>query len=149
MTAYRERIRGRMRWMIAGCVLAAAVGAFGAWYAFGNMGVNPATDFIRGMQTGLLAVVVGALCITSIGYGRALRDEARLRRLYTEENDERNRFIRDRIGGIGMDLSLFLLAVATVVAGFFDATVSITLAAALAALAFVKAGLKFYFRAKF
>ena len=66
-------------------------------------------------------------------WGRALKDDTRLRRMYNEEHDERLQAIRARAGlPMGLYLSLGML-VAGCVAGFFSGTVMLTLVLAAGA----------------
>lgn len=152
MNAYRVQIQSRMRWLVAGCVVLVAVVAAAMWYSLGVLGKAYPSDamlgFRSGVQTGLFFALLLFLGQLTARYARALRSEQALKTLHIRETDERNRFIQDRIGGVGLNLSLCLLAAATVVSGFFNLTVFFTLLGALALVAFTKAGLKLYFTAK-
>ena len=149
MEAYRKQIRRRIPWLVIASVMAVAliilaIGIFGI-----QLPGTAADDFIRGMQTGLCAVLLVALVGTTISLVRMLGNEKLLEKTFVTETDERNRFIRDKIGGIGMDVSLVILAIATIVSGFYSRTVFFTLAAVLVCQVHVKAGLKLYYRQKF
>jgi len=82
-------------------------------------------------------------------YAKALTSEAALKKLYIQENDERRKLIQDKIGGLGFNCMLGILAVSTTAAAFFNITVSVTLAVVLAVTAFMKSGLKIYYNRKY
>lgn len=149
MMAFRKELSKRMGWMIAGCVVATAAVLFFAVQAWNTQDDTHIGGFILGVQTGLFFGVLAVLAQALLKYRRALRDEAALEKLYVAQTDERTRFICDKIGGIGMNAMLVMMALATVVAGFFNTTVFFTLLAVFAASAFTKAGLKLYFAKKY
>lgn len=149
MDAYRTQIRGRMRWMIA-CSAILVVVVAGFWYSFTNdLGETFADGFVNGVQVGLFLAMLLFAVLGVVQCARALRSDDALERMRIAETDERARFIRDKIGGVGLDISLGILCTATIVAGFFNMTVFFTLLASLAVIVFVKAGLKLYFGHKF
>lgn len=145
MKSFREEIRGRMIWMGIACAALAALVGGGFFIGLAVQGDSHIGGFITGVQTGLFAAVLAVLVRQLFGYRKALADDKALRTLEIQHSDERTRYIRDRIGGVGLNVVLFMLAAATVVSGFFDHTVFFTLLAALGATALVKALLKGYF----
>lgn len=150
MEAYRGRLKKRViiLWICAALILAAV--AIAALVSRDIVLANSdfTGGFIAGFQFGLIALVLAAVAGSAIQYGRAIGNEARLKKLYIAETDERNRYIQDKIGGIGMNASLVLLATAAVISGYFSHTVFFALAAALTGVALIKAGLKLYFRTR-
>jgi hypothetical protein len=110
-------------------------------------------DFMHGMINGFqMGVFVGVQMLVVIyimKYRKALKSEDELKKLYIKENDEREKVIRDKIGGVGLNFSLAVIATATVVSGFFNQTVFITLLAVLLVTVTIKAALKLYYKSKF
>lgn len=147
MTRYKVELGKRRTWMIVACLLAAAVVVAGTVYGLDSAGHDSA--FKAGAQTGLFLAVLLILLRTIVRYSRALRDEKALEAMYIRENDERSRYIRDKIGGVGLDAAIFVQAVAVIVAGYFDNTVYLTLFATLFSTVLIKATLKIYFARKF
>lgn len=152
MKEYRTHIQARTRWLVIGCVALVAIVALAMWYSLGVLGKAHPSDaalgFQAGVQTGLFLALLAFLGQLTVRYARALRSEQALQALRVRETDERNRYIKDRIGGIGLDLSICLLAAASVITGFFDRTVFFSLLGALALVSLAKAGLKLYFLVK-
>jgi hypothetical protein len=63
--------------------------------------------------------------------------------------DERRKLIKDKIGGTGLNISLGGIATATIISGFFNEIVFLSLMGALIFMASVKGILKVYYRNKF
>lgn len=105
--------------------------------------------FVRGFQVGIFACLQVMFLIATTRYARGLRDEEKLRKLYIAEKDERRKFIQDKIGGIGFNFTLALIALATVIAGFFHLLVFLTLLAVIFLMTLVKGSLKVYYKNKF
>ena len=85
-----------------------------AWYGY-----------ITGSSIGLLAVMVFCL----IRNCRALKDEVRLKKLYVKCNDERTVQIQTLARNTTMQILLWVGLTATVIAGYFNVTVSLTILA--------------------
>lgn len=66
--------------------------------------------------------------------------------LYISEHDERTKYIHDKIGGISSIISIAILAIASIMAGFYSVTVFFSLFGALLVVALVRGGLKLYYR---
>lgn len=92
--------------------------------------------------TEILALIYMAKC------NKALNDENLCKQLYIQEHDERQRYIQLQIGGTGLNIIIGSLLVATIISGFFNSIVFISLLSALLFSVLVKASLKFYFRSK-
>ena len=94
--------------------------------------------FITGASCGVLALLVVSL-IRNI---RALKDEKKLKKLYVKTHDERTLQIQILARNTAMQVLLIGGLVATVIAGYFNITVSITIlcctfVCSLTSLAFV------------
>ncbi|SET68734.1 hypothetical protein [Paenibacillus sp. NFR01] len=88
-------------------------------------------SFIKGFHTGVF-VGLELFVILYIGkYMKARKDEAALKRLYIKETDERSGQIFQNAATLGLAVILVGLALAAVVAGFFDSVVFFSLLGAL------------------
>ena len=123
MERYRRSLRRRLT------LLGVMDALFFLLMHFGRGMEGPVAGFLLGMAAG--GAIMGFLVI--MRWGRALKDETRLRRMYNEEHDERLQAIRARAGlPMGLYLSLGMLA-AGCVTGFFSGTVMLTLVLAAGA----------------
>lgn len=132
LNAYRARLRAAVR-------LYAALAALGAFtLLFGLLAVPallPAgdVDYFSGFYCGLGAGLALGFLVLILRTRRLLRDEAALRRDFTQYTDERNRAIRHRaLLAAGVTL-FFLLYIAMLVGSLFaPALFSFSLAGVLA-----------------
>ncbi len=109
----------------------------GKRFAFNGL----ALSFVAGFLVGLQLVM-----IFHMGkYWAGMRDEEKRRALYIEENDERRRFIAEKVGGVGINVIICALALAMVVSAFMDRIVFATLLCVLLFSVFAKGVLKLYF----
>jgi hypothetical protein len=102
-------------------------------------------EFGVGLMLGAEAVVIYLL----FKYGRAMRDETKMRSLYISETDERNLLIRTKTGGLAIDVIMCVLVCAVPIAGILNEVVFFTLVATLVFVALLKATLKVYYKNKF
>lgn len=79
--------------------------------------------YITGSCAGVFAVMLGGL----IRNVRALKDEKKLKKLFVEAHDERTIQIQTMARNTAMQILLCAGLVATVIAGYFNVTVSITI----------------------
>lgn len=104
-----------------------------------------ASEFMDGFQVGLL---IGLLCVALsylVKYQRALKDDAKLKQLYYQENDERQKYICQMAGQKSMQISLFILLTAAIIAGYFSNVAFFSLLGATVVQALVVVGIKFYY----
>lgn len=106
-------------------------------------------EYINGFQVGIFLSVEIRILYRIIKYRKALNDEEELKKLYIKENDERAKLIRDKIGGDGFLFSVGMVAIGTVIAGFFNETVFFTLFAVTVFMAMILASLKLYYNNKY
>jgi len=107
------------------------------------------TDFMRGLMIGFAMFIIAMTVFNMVRIRRALRDEALLKRMYIAETDERAIFIRNKVGGAGIRISIFVLMVAAIIACYFNMTVTYSLIGAAMLIALIKASFKLYYRAKY
>ncbi len=120
------------------------------FWGYSKIGIDThISDFVHGGQTGLFTGFVVIMLRDIVKYIRAIKDEDRVKAIYIEENDERNKLINDKIGSVGYNFVILGLMVATIIAGFFNEVVFLTLLGALAFMALMKVSLKVYYNKKY
>lgn len=78
-------------------------------------------------------------------YKKALKDEDSLKKLYILENDERSKYIAEKIGEKSINITILGLGLATMISGYFNDTIFFTLLATLVFSALVKVFFKIYY----
>jgi hypothetical protein len=107
------------------------------------------SDFVHGAQTGIFTGLFLGLILGIIKIKQILKDESSLRKAYIKSHDERNQFIFSKIGTTTFYIEAFILFWGIIVAGFFNATVTITLLVVLFIKLVLKKILKLYFEKTF
>lgn len=148
MEAYRNQLRGRIGWLAAGILLVALLMLVSSDVIDVGLPADGVGDYVHGMQAGLCAALLVLLVLQTARYQRVQHSPKLLERMYLQETDERNRFIRDKIGGIGYNAAILFFSIATVTAALFNETVFFTLLASVAIMVFIRAGLKLFYRAR-
>ncbi len=138
MEQYKEKLRITNVFLIIGCILLAifAVLAIGSelgilhilkpiagdshWHSHWN-------GFVTGASCGIFAL----LLVSLIRNCQALKDEKKLKKLYVKEHDERSIQILALARNTAMQILLIGGLVATVIAGYFSVTVSLTILACI------------------
>ena len=134
MEQYRNKLKIQ-NWLCGiGCAILAvfAILAIGSEFGWFHV-LIPATNddhwrstwygYIFGTSIGVFAVLLTCL----IRNCRAIRDEQKMKKLYVEANDERTIQIQTLARNTAMQILLCMGLVATVIAGYFNVTVSITI----------------------
>ncbi len=143
MDKFKRKIRVRIIWLLAIFICIALL-----YFALALSKGTVIPDFIRGFHTGAFAGIEAGILIVIVKYIVSARKEESLKKLFIEENDERRLMIMQKSGAWGMTACILGLAVAAVVAGFFDQTVFFSLLGALIYTAVVKGFLKIYYYRK-
>lgn len=133
MKQYRETLKLQNIFLSAGSILMAvfallAVGSELGWFSL----IRPAAGddhwqsawygFITGATVGLLAMMVTCLIRNRL----AMKDEKKLKKRFVKDHDERNIRIVTLARNTAMQMMLFIGLAASVIAGYFSVTVSIT-----------------------
>lgn len=103
----------------------------------------------RGFISGATAALFVAMLISLVQGIRALKDEKKLKKLYVTQNDERSIQIWTSARASSMQAFLMLGMVASIVAGYFSATVAFTIWACLVLQSLLGLGFKVYYSKKF
>ncbi len=142
LAVYREKLKKRLKWAIAYNFLVVLVIVFNRYldnrFMIPDMSLGFTSGFVVGIQT---LVIFGMFKINS-----AIQDDAKLKALYIKENDERTRAIQEKIGGVGINLIIAGLGLATVITCYIDMTIFLTILSVLFFAVMVKGALKVYYR---
>ncbi len=103
----------------------------------------------EGFRLGILLAISFHVGKTLIKSARALNDEKHLRRLQIEMNDERKKFIDAQVGKKGFEIIIFIVSIATIVAGSLNHTVFLTLIVVWIVVMLTRAGLRAYYSSKY
>lgn len=145
-TTIKKRISLLSIFSVLSIVFIAVVGIWGYNQIDTNGHIN---DAMHGFQAGLFTGFLVMMLAQITKYRKALKDDEKLKLLYIEENDERKKLIRDKIGGVGYDFALGALVIALVAAGFFSEIIFITLGSVLLFMSLLKGFLKVYYNKKY
>ncbi len=101
--------------------------------------------YSSGFCTGLLA---GA-AVYAARYIPALKDEEKLKKLYVAENDERERFIREKTASGSFSLFAFILGAGIIISTLVSPETARVLGIVLGGMVLVKMIFNFYYRRKY
>jgi hypothetical protein len=116
---------------------------------FGYKAKSDAGDFVHGVQVGIFIGMQIMILLVGKKLRAALRNESLLKTLYIEEHDERKNLVMQKANSLSLYVMLFSVSFAAIVFGFFNATISITLFAALIVILLTKIFTKHYYNRKF
>ncbi len=102
--------------------------------------------------SGLLAGGACGMIFVTIGYcvrfSNALKDEKKLKAMYIQETDERNKEIAKKTMATSSMITLYVTAFAVFISGIFSDTVAMTLAVSIIVDALITAGVSAYYNQK-
>ncbi|MCQ2490934.1 MAG: hypothetical protein MJ079_05005 [Ruminococcus sp.] len=105
-------------------------------------------SYFSGVLYGVFVVMVGPGLGYSVRLNTALKDDAKLKELYIQQTDERNKQIMKESARTSNTIFLFATAIAAIVAGAFSETVSMTLSIMIVVNALINAGVSAYYNRK-
>lgn len=149
MEEFKKKLQSRQLLLTSGLLFACCAIIFSNRFAQASAFKESTQDFIDGFQMGIVTAILGALVFFIVRNIYASRSPDRLRKRYIAETDERKLFIRQKSGSIGMDITLYGLAVGAAVAGNLNAMVFFTLLGACLFVSSVRGFLKLYYRIKY
>ena len=138
MEQYRKKLKVQNCFLAVGCL---AVALFGVLALGGELGwfhlLSPAVNnvhwkstwygYLFGSSIGIFSAMLGFLIRNS----RAMKNDKKLKELYVKEHDERTIRIQTLAGNMTMKCLLWMGLVASIIAGYFSITVSITILACI------------------
>ncbi|MFD1134869.1 hypothetical protein [Paenibacillus urinalis] len=128
MEKYKIQVTTRKNALL---LIAAVMLLIYAGLVFYRGGLPELPSFIKGFHTGAFIGVELCIVFFLVKYRKASKNEAELKKLYIEENDERNAVILQSASSLSMVIILVGLGMASVIAGFFNTMIFYTLMAAL------------------
>ena len=155
MENYREKLKINNAIAAVCCLILAFVSALGFAAEAGLVELTPAVEdshwqsMWRGLMSGAAMGVLMLMLIGLIRGLRAMKDEKLLKKLYVQEHDERSIQIWTSARASAMQAFSLIGCVAFIVAGYFNATISLTIMACIAVNAFMGLGFKVYYSKKF
>ncbi|MBU3213669.1 hypothetical protein LL033_12780 [Clostridium estertheticum] len=150
MVEYKKLLSKNLKFMRTFACLAAVFIALTGTFVSMTTGINEdISDLIPGSQIGIFIGLQIAMLIYIRKYSKALKTEDGLKTLYIEEHDERTKLIYDKTGVSGFRLSLAVITIATIIAGFFNQIIFLTLLAVLFFMLMVSIFLNLYYKNKF
>lgn len=140
MEIFKQKLRNRL--IFAGIYCAIILILI---FVAGYIGLNDsATSFALGFGVGIEAVMIFFIVKCII----ALKSEDKLKKLYIEEHDERQKHLNAMVGGAGINISILFLALAMLISNYFNQTVFLTLLAVIMFVILLKLTLKIYYNKK-
>lgn len=110
--------------------------------------LDGASDFAEGLITGFFS---GLMIVAVFNLARmytALKNDDKLKAMYIEETDERNIAIGKETACTATMISIMVVALSAIVAGFINVTVCITLAVSLFVTAVITVCVRGYYNKK-
>lgn len=144
MKEYTKTIKTRI-WLysallviaLALCVLSYVLGPHTGQYAY-----------LSGFQVGALTSSGLLLAIILVRLVLGLRNPEKLRAMYVQDTDERNRMIKEKTGGTTFTVFNFLLLFAAVPLGYYNILIFYTLIAVALIFALFRGVVAFYYQSK-
>lgn len=140
MENFKRKLRNRIIVTAIYCVIVLALIIAAAVADFNDV----ATSFNLGFGTGIGAVAVFFM----IKYCGALKNEEKLKKLYIEEHDERQKHVDALVGRTGINIIVLSFVLAMLITHYFSRTIFYTLLAATLFTVAVKAILGVYYNKK-
>ncbi len=107
------------------------------------------SEYIRGFQAGLILVLDIFFLYLAVRYGMTLKNEEQLKKLYYAENDERQKFIREKTGGRVLEVCAAVILIAGIIAAYFNEMVFFTMTGCSVFLLLTRKVLRLYYRNKY
>lgn len=145
MDKFKGRIRNRILFLII--LLASLIVIYLVLFLNQDNLSKPSSEIIS-FHGGALSSF-GILLILNIFINlKAIKDEKELKKLYIKENDERAIMIIQKTGAVGINICIVGLAIATIIAGYFNEIVFFTLLGATLFVSLIKGLFKIYYHRK-
>lgn len=143
MEDFKKRLRIKIIVCLIGAVLAAAV------FIVLRLTVYSEDSFAYHYSGGMCYGIATALLANAVRFAILLKNPDELQKLYIAENDERDRFIREKASRASFFVSVFIIALSSAVAAFFSDLLAKTLVIVLFVMALTKLFFVLYYRKKY
>lgn len=154
MDAYKKTIRARALALALAAIAAAAILVYGivAGYFVPQPDSGEGFDFANyfaGFQVGGIGALAAVFAVSAIKLFITLGNEAKLKRFYITENDERKIFIHRASGGFILHACAIVILLAAAFAGYFSQQIFFSLLGCAVFLMIVKVTTIFYLSRKY
>ncbi len=150
MNAYRDTLKKRLKLLIALNALAIFCICVTLWLSqLINHGEQMLDGMMTGYQIGIFLGLQMIMVIMMIRYRKAIQNDQLLKKMQIYETDERNKWIQGEIGAISFKLIVSGTLLGSVIAGFFNQTIFLTLFCMTIFIVMVQLGLKLYYQNKY
>ncbi len=153
MQEYKENVRKRVGWYILQMIILVIAVAVSIIVTINQPVIEENLGFVDGLsegfRLGILIAVAWHVGKTLMKSARALTDDEKLKKLQIEMNDERKRFIDAQVGKKGFEIIIFVISIATIVAGSLHHEVFLTLIAVWIFVMLTRAGLRAFYENKY
>lgn len=150
MNNYKHTLKNRLKLLIGLNVLAIACICATLWLSQTiNNGEEMLNGMVTGFQVGIFFGLQMIMVIQIVRYRKALKNEQLLKAMQIHETDERSKWIQGKIGSTGFQISVGGILFTSILAGFFDQTVFLTLFGVTFFIVSVKFSLKIYYMNKY
>jgi uncharacterized membrane protein len=105
--------------------------------------------FVIGFQLVIFAILCGTLLLSIARITKAIRCSDKLKKLLVSETDERNLFIKQKTGSVGMNIAMYGLAIGTIFAAHMEDAVFFALFSALVFVTLIRVCLALYYHWKY
>ncbi|MBD5146455.1 MAG: hypothetical protein HDT21_11200 [Ruminococcus sp.] len=143
MDNFRKQAKKTLAGYIA--ILAAAVVL---WGVFSTVEISVGENNSSNFGTGFCAGAIAFMAINILRYAAALKNDEKLKKLYSAEKDGRGKLICEKSDVSAFKAILCIVVLAAMGASFFSDTVFYTLIAVMLTIILVKEGFRFYYRRK-
>lgn len=142
---FKRELKNRVALMVVLMVLALLAAIFSIFYLRPKF---PTKDVLNGFTFGFFIGIENFCIMYMVRIGKALQNESELKKLYTEENDEREVLIRLKSGSNIVPLISSLIFIAAIPVGYIstDAFIAMGLIATIQII--ISAALKHYWTKK-
>ncbi len=106
-------------------------------------------DFTHGVQIGIFLGLQLVFLLKSQKLRSSIKNAQKLKQLYIEMNDERKKMIEAKSESMGFTIMAGSIAIATIVSGFYNHTIFLTLIVTLFFILFLKVLLKYFYSKKY
>lgn len=143
----KKRIRVLYIFSVVSIILVLITGIWGYNNSSGND--NHIASFLYGASAGAFAGLLAVILKFILKYNSIIKDENKLKLSYIEENDERERLIRDKIGTTSGYIVFSVTLIAAIISTYINITVALSFYIVILFISITYGITKYYYKSKF
>lgn len=143
----KKRIKILYIFGVISIILVLITGIWGYNNSSGND--NHVASFLYGASAGAFAGLLAVILKFILKYNSIIKDENKLKLSYIEENDERERLIRDKIGTTSGYIVFSGTLIAAIILTYINITVALSLYMVILFISIIYGITKYYYKSKF